>query len=216
MSYLYLDIETVGCQDESRVDFEAAIPKNISKAETKLKWLEENRQSVIDKTALDGWLGHVVQISAQFQDKEFSATAKSVEEEQDILLKFLLFAIEAKSVEFYIQPAIVGHNIIGFDIPFLWKRAVCLGAKLPSWFPRKPKEWSGETVDTMLAFSGYKEFISMDKLCGHLGIEGKGDMDGSMIAQMWKDGKHQEIADYCMDDVQKVKQIHEKMMKAGM
>jgi predicted PolB exonuclease-like 3'-5' exonuclease len=216
MSYLYLDIETVGCQDESRVDFEAAIPKNISKAETKLKWLEENRQAVIDKTALDGWLGHVVQISAQFGHMKFSATAKTVQEEHNAVLEFVEYARWANSLGCSIPPTIVGHNIIGFDIPFLWKRAVCLGAKLPSWFPKKPREWSGETVDTMLAFSGYKEFISMDKLCGHLGIEGKGDMDGSMIAQMWKDGKHQEIADYCMDDVQKVKQIHEKMMKAGM
>jgi DNA polymerase elongation subunit (family B) len=46
---------------------------------------------------------------------------------------------------------LVGHNIIGFDLPFMWKRCMVLGIKPPAWFPRNPSKYSSEMVrDTML------------------------------------------------------------------
>ncbi|WP_424926269.1 hypothetical protein [Agrobacterium pusense] len=59
-----------------------------------------------------------------------------------------------------------------------------------------------------------KGSISLDALCFSLGLEGKGDVDGSMVAQMWADGKHDEIGAYCRDDVARVRRVHQKMLAA--
>ena len=49
--------------------------------------------------------------------------------------------------------------------------------------------------------------VSMDKLCKALGIEGKGDFDGSMVAKTWETDK-QKVIDYCKDDVSRTRQIY--------
>ena len=109
---------------------------------------------------------------------------------------------------------IVGHFVAGFDLRFLTQRAIVLGVRLPDWWPRDPKPWSNEVFDTMVAWAGAKGTISLDALCFSLGLEGKGDVDGSMVAQMWADGKHDEVSAYCRDDVARVRRVHQKMLAA--
>jgi predicted PolB exonuclease-like 3'-5' exonuclease len=60
----------------------------------------------------------------------------------------------------------------------------------------------------MSAWAGAKGTISMDKLSRALGMEGKGDFDGSMVADAWANGQHETIIEYCKDDVRKTRAIH--------
>ena len=70
--------------------------------------------------------------------------------------------------------------------------------------------------DTMTAWAGARGTISLDNLCAALGIPGKGDgFDGSQVAQAWADGRHDEIAQYCRDDVQRVRAVWQKFQDAG-
>jgi len=115
------------------------------------------------------------------------------------------------------ETTFVGHNIIGFDIPFLTKRALVLGVKLPPehiW-PRNLKPWDTKVFDTMTAFGNGKEFISLDNLARNLGIKGKGATTGKQVHYMWQQGLHNEIAEYCADDVRIVREIHERFLSVG-
>jgi len=219
---LYLDIETLPSRSP---EVHAAIaetitpPGNISKPETIAAWHAEKKPALVKeavaRTALDGSAGHVCCIGWAF-DSEPARHVMSIDrlDEADVLAAFL-DAVSAKMDETRnLIPTIVGHNVIGFDIRFLWQRAIVLGVRMPNWFPRDPKPWDGSVFDTMLAFSGHRGTIGLDRLCRALGIPGKDDLDGSMIAQMWAAGKYSEIADYCRSDVERVRDVHRRMRVA--
>ena len=222
MSYLYLDIETRPSHaPEIHASIAAAIspPGNISKAETIAQWEAEKKplavKEAIAKTALDGAFGHVCCIGWAF-DEEPARHAMSTDtlDEKDVIRAFLDAVAHQREQRHNLLPVIVGHNVIGFDIRFLWQRAIVLGITMPTWFPRDPKPWAGEAVDTMTAFAGSRGMIGMDKLCQALGIEGKDGIDGSMIGDLWARGEFSTIAAYCRADVERTREIHRRMMVA--
>lgn len=219
MNFLYLDIETIPSQlpeVRSRLAKQVTPPGNIKKAESIATWERDKKGAAVDermeKTSFDGGLGHVCCIGAIHSS--LTVDTEHVFNDMDEQKSLEAFAAFLRGFTF--PAVIVGHNVNNFDIRFLWQRAICLGVHLPGWFPKDPKPWGEETFDTMTAWAGAKGSISMDNLAFNLGVEGKGDVDGSMVAKMWQDGKHQEIADYCMDDVRKTRTIHEKFIVAGM
>ena len=220
-NYLYLDIETIPVQNETKrkeLVANAKPPANYKNEDTIAKWREENAADAIAKTSFDGGLGHICQIcgvSTEGHDNgEFSFSLRDELSNETGMMK--AFA-EIITIDFANTiPVIVGHNVNAFDIRFIWQRAIVLGVKMPRWFPRDPKAWGNETFDTMTAWAGQRGTVSLDNLAKYLGLEGKAGVDGSMVAQMWADGKHDEIASYCMSDVRLVKAIHERMMEAGL
>ena len=107
-----------------------------------------------------------------------------------------------------------GHNIHGFDLPFLKHRAIINGIKPPEKLltAMNAKSWDSCIEDTMLMWSTDKQkMISLDRLCKVLGISGKGDFDGSMVANEWLNGSKQKVVDYCIQDVEKVSQVHRRL-----
>ena len=65
----------------------------------------------------------------------------------------------------------------------------------------------------MVAWSGYGNRISADNLCKILNIKGKTEgMDGSLVYDTWKVNPLK-VVQYCQDDVEMVKQIHERLTK---
>lgn len=219
MTYLYLDIETIPAQtDAAKARIAATVkpPAQMKKAETIAAWEKDGKEHAIieavEKTSFDGGLGYVCCIGWAIDDGPvFSQLAHDISDEIDIIVAFLDDVYRSKG---YGSPTLVGHYISGFDIRFLTQRAIALGIKLPDWWPHEAKPWGNEIFDTMVKWAGAKGTISLDNLCFALGIEGKGDVDGSMIAQMFRDGKHEEIAAYCRDDVERVRKVHEKMIAA--
>lgn len=216
-NYLYLDIETIPCQDKTKqvaLVANAKPPANYKNEETIAKWREENAADAIAKTSFDGGLGHICELCAVFGDEQWMLG--SGRDELSILRTFSEYAARAYEQSHGLPPVIVGHNVNAFDIRFIWQRAIVLGVKLPNWFPKDPKPWGNDTFDTMTAWAGQRGTVSLDNLAQYLGLGGKTGMDGSMVAQAWLDGKHDEIAAYCMSDVMLTKAIHEKFLAAGM
>lgn len=223
MNYLYLDIETIPAQSpEAHAVIAETVkpPAQMKKAETIAAWEANDKaqavQDAIAKTSLDGTYGHICCIGFALGDmKPDSASLRSYspEGEATILRDFFAAATELGSNNHY-PVCVVGHNVIGFDIRFIWQRAIVLGVRVPGWFPRDPKPWGVEAFDTMTAFAGQRNTIGMDRLCAALGLPGKGDIDGSMIGQLWAEGRHDEIAQYCRDDVARTREIHRRMLVA--
>ncbi|KAA3599322.1 MAG: hypothetical protein DWQ06_10435 [Calditrichaeota bacterium] len=111
------------------------------------------------------------------------------------------------------KPQLVGYNSIGSDLKILLQRALVHGLQIPSFFERPDKPWIDEpgyienastdwNVDLMKIIGGGKSsFPSLDELAVACGIPGKFHTDGMEVAEIWLDGRLQEIVNYSEHDV---------------
>lgn len=218
-TFVYFDLETIPCQDEAylaELERKVKAPSTYKKQESIDKWLSENRKTAaleaLSKTSFDGGRGHICTIAWAKNDSPITARhAKTILEEAVILRDFF------SDLDDFHSETLVGHNISGFDLGFLRKRAIVLGVKMPSRqsLPRDPKPWDKSILDTMSAWAGGTNRVAMDELCKILSIEGKQGFDGSMVAKAWADGEHDKIAEYCRDDVWRTREIHKRFILAG-
>lgn len=220
MTSLYLDIETIPAQSQEARDRIAATvkpPAAMKKAETIAAWEAEQKATAvaeaIDKTSFNAAFGQICCIGFAFDDSPAASISWPINVDNEQLMISAFFD-EAGKIIGNRFPTIVGHFITGFDIRFIWQRCMVLGIRVPAWLPKDPKPWDGGVFDTMTAWAGARDTISMDNLCQALGIDGKGDVDGSMVGKMFAEGKHKEIAAYCRDDIDRTRAIHRKMMAA--
>lgn len=213
--YLYVDIETLPTDDQATIDRIAKTispPKTLKKPESIAAWMADEKASAVaeavDKTALNGAKGQVLCIGYAFDDNP--ATVACGDTESDTLGKFIHDLSAAGNMSL---PTIVGHNVINFDLRFIVQRCIVNGVVLPRDFPRDPKPWGGEVDDTMTMWAGARGTISLDDLCFALGLPGKADIDGSMVAQLYRDGQLNKILDYCAEDVERTRAVHRRMLR---
>lgn len=218
-NYLYLDIESIPATDPeiiAEIAASVAPPASMKKAETIAEWEASQKPTAIAeavaRTSFNGAYGQVCCIAWAWDDAAPTVFVRGQRTEAEILRGFS--AAVSVSRPTFEAPIVVGHYVADFDLRFLWQRAFVLGVKMPAWWPRDPKPWSREVHDTMNMWAGAKGSISLDNLCRALGLSGKGNMDGSMIAGMFERGEFDAIADYCVGDVERVRQVHRKMLVA--
>ena len=219
MNYVYLDIETIPCQSPSYYDevrSTITAPAQYKVKDSIDKWIAENGDAAareqVAKTSFNPALGHICTIGYAIDDGNTVALhSYDIKNEADIIEQFF------NNLPTVGQNCIIGHNVVGFDIRFILCRAIILGVKIPHKvvFPRDPKPWDDSVFDTMIAWSGAKDRISQDNLCRALGLQGKGDFNGSMVAQAWANGEHDKIALYCREDVEAVRAIHKRFLAVG-
>ena len=204
-NFLYLDIETIPTTDAHRIAEIAATitcPGNITKPESITAWEAEKKPKLVEeavaKTSFSGAYGKVCCIGWAWDDGE----ALSVVGDEARVLVNAIDRITMSAPQYGLT-TIVGHYVANFDLRFLMQRAIVLGIPLPTWFPRDPKPWAKDVFDTMAAWAGPKDSISLDNLCKVLGIPGKDGVDGSMVAGMWQRGEYDAIAEYCRADVER-------------
>ncbi len=169
-------------------------------------------EDAVRKTALDGGYGRIASIAWAVGDDEIEGYTSAHRgewnptTEQGLLITFFK---AAEALERTTGGAIlVGHNIAGFDIRWLWKRAVILGIEVPDFWPVDARPWERDRiVDTMLMWEGHGGRISQDRLARCLGLAGKGDVDGSKVADMGAAGRFEDVLSYNKDDVRTVRQI---------
>jgi predicted PolB exonuclease-like 3'-5' exonuclease len=113
------------------------------------------------------------------------------------------------------QPYVVGHNILLFDLPVLYKRMIVNGILPPSLIHAdQVKPWEKFAVDTRNIWkAGDKNGdASLDTVCNALGIKsskaGEHNMDGSKVAlEYYEKGNISGIAMYCEEDVEVLAKI---------
>jgi len=220
MTYLYLDIETIPAQSasaKSLIALSVKPPAQMKKADTIAAWeIEQKPQAVEDaiaKSSLNAAFGHICCIGMAVDDGDVNSISwpNNATSEFEMINGFFEVVGDAIGNRF---PTVVGHYITGFDLRFIWQRCIVLGIRVPAWVPRNPKPWDPVVFDTMTAWAGARDTISMDNLCAALGLPGKGDIDGSKVAAMWANGEHEAIAAYCRGDVERTRAIHRKMQLA--
>ncbi len=170
-----------------------------------------NEQIYEQKTGLQAEYGKIVCISIAYvrynEANQPVIKSKSFKDkdEKKLLESFFDFL---KTAETKLPNSVfAGHNIKRFDIPFLCKRALINGMKVPSQFNTIGKKpWELTLIDTaeVWSFGAWQEsFTSLDTLTAVLGVPSpKGDIDGSQVSSVfWKDGDLDRIARYCEQDV---------------
>jgi len=219
MNDIFLDIETVPSQSaEYRAEVRNTItaPAQYKKPESIAQWIADNGDAAADeivaKTSFNPAHGHICTIGFAIGDGEALAYhAQDIESEAAIIRDFFADLPDQGLNRF------IGHYISGFDLRFILNRAIVLGVQLPPsvMFPRDIKPWSDNVFDTMVAWAGPKDRISLDDLCKALGIPGKDGFDGSMVAEAWANGEHDKISEYCRADVERVRSVFRKFQSVG-
>lgn len=234
MNNLFFDIETIPNDTHDAreriqrdIDAEAAAltaPGNYRDPEKIAAWLAAEREKLaasfeerMRSGGLDGARGRICCIGHARDDAPVRTLIDS--DEAYLLRHFFeeLRAFGEQRASRRAMPTWVGHNIIGFDLRFLWQRAMVLGISPPALIvPRAPKPWDGTVFDTMLQWAGERGRISLDALCEVFGLPGKDDidgapMDGSRVWDLWRQGRTGDIASYCAGDVERTRAIYRRM-----
>ena len=102
--------------------------------------------------------------------------------------------------------ALCGHNIKEFDVPYICRRALVNGLRLPKILDIGGlKPWEVNNIDTLQLwkFGDYKNYTSLNLLANIFGIPTpKDDIDGSMVADVfWNQNDLERIRTYCQKDV---------------
>lgn len=209
------DIETIGSDSKEVIKKLAENikpPAQFKKPESIKQWMDDNYDSAlkeaIAKTALDGAYGQIACISltidgcnviSSYQDKKTS--------ERDVISEYFNFIKKEKILNF------CGHNIIGFDIPFIKHRSIILGINPPPTFLNlmNASPYDDRIKDTMLMWSRDKnKMVSLDTLCWLFDIDRGDDIDGSEVGEIWKTDP-QRVINKCINDVRKTKKVYDRL-----
>jgi len=125
-------------------------------------------------------------------------------EEADIVRNFWKLALDCN--------LFVGHNILDFDLRFIYQRSVIHQVK-PSRDIPFTRFRNAPIFDTMQEWSKWgREHVSLDTLSKALGIPSpKENLDGSKVYPYYRAGKLNEIVEYCKRDVDSVRQVYRRL-----
>lgn len=109
-----------------------------------------------------------------------------------------------------------GHNIKGFDLPFICRRAYALRMiPLPDIIQvagKKPWEIQHEDTMELWKFGAFKDTVSLDLLAEMLGLPSpKSEMSGADVREKYYAGLYDEIARYCEADVKTTALVHQRI-----
>tara|TARA_R110000782_G_scaffold75974_2_gene151388 strand:+ start:135 stop:866 length:732 start_codon:yes stop_codon:yes gene_type:complete len=109
---------------------------------------------------------------------------------------------------------LVGHNIKGFDMPFMLRKFVKYGIAIPSQLQlHHVKPWDNCLVDTNEIWKfGSWTGCTLDLLCAYLGVPSpKDDLKGYETTGAFYNGQLERIKDYCEKDVKATANVLLKM-----
>jgi 3'-5' exonuclease len=219
---LFIDIETLPPPEELRASINLAL---VYKLENRYREAQcdasvECTEEQFRRLALHAEYGRVLSIG-MIVEQEGKVVCRGVLGRERESMRFHLD--EAKTLRgFWKQlrefdnrhDLIIGHNVFDFDLLFLYKRSIihCVQPSVRLSFARYR---SRPIFDTMKEWElwGWRPGIKLGELAEVLQlkmakIEG---IDGSNIYDRFCAGCHQEIADYCMRDVELTREIYYRL-----
>ena len=200
---IYFDVETVPSQAPDARDLVKATikpPATFKKPESIAAWWETDAPTAIDeawrKQSFDASVGELISLSWCDDDMtEASTVIRGKDESERLMLQrffgqlsahFKLHAIrDQRGTELWEDsPYFIAHNAT-FDLGFVWRRSIILGVRPPFKVPGPNAREGKDYACTMRTWSGFKDTISLDRLCSALGIQSpKGDLDGSKVLSL--------------------------------
>lgn len=211
---LFLDIETVSAVSSwDKLDDEFK-----SLWETKSRFIREKEELSIEdsynRAGIYAEFGKVVCVSVGFISnqtgrREYRTKSFYSENEKDLLIKFSdLLKKSFDQMDFLL----CAHNGKEFDFPFLCRRMLVNGIKIPNILNLAGKKpWEVQHLDTMQLwkFGDYKHYTSLKLLAKLFDIPSpKDDIDGSDVGRIfWEENDLDRIEKYCKKDVLTIAQL---------
>jgi len=212
---LFLDIETVPQQN----NYDNLGDETKTLWDKKSKFLIKNEENIsssdlYERAGIYAEFGKIICISVgniHFHDKDTHFRIKSFfgEDEKTLLKEFAAMVNQfGQKREIYLA----AHNGKEFDFPYIARRMVINGLKLPKVLQVAGKKpWEVTFIDTLelWKFGDFKHYTSLELLTHILDIPTpKDDIDGSMVASVYYNDKDLErIVNYCEKDVAAVAQV---------
>lgn len=109
---------------------------------------------------------------------------------------------------------VVGHNVIGFDLPFIFQRCLVHAIQARPFVNLAEYNVRG-VFDTMHRWwLGAKRHVSLDDVAWALGIESSktAEVEGSKVFDLYQAGKLDQIREYNLNDVRVTRKIYERMV----
>lgn len=197
-----LDIETCGGKNKPSIE-DISAPSNYKDIDKIQLYKESRREEAWAKQALHPLKAEIICIGYAVDDEDpqyiIGETEKEIVDRFDELLSTLNY------------PTLIGHNVLGFDFPMLYLRAVKY--RLPILKNALPKHKGSQGyVDIMQEVSstlyGKDSYLSLKDVASFFGIEAKTEMNGSMVHQAYLDGAILDIAKYCIEDVDVTRKVY--------
>jgi 3'-5' exonuclease len=212
---LYLDIETVP-QVEKLADFPEKLQKLWTRKADMMAKEGESAEKLFERAGIYAEFGKIVCISCgtiyRRGNKRIYRVKSFFGKDEVTLLTDFLGMLE----KFMSNPMhrLCAHNGQEFDFPYIARRILINGLKLPSILDiagAKPWEVRDYLLDTMQLwkFGDFKHYTSLDLLCTIFDVPTpKDDIDGSQVAAVYyREQDLERIARYCEKDTLAVAQI---------
>jgi len=207
MEYTVIDIETM--PNEEMIDKlpEPIVKYGNTKDEEKRKVIYgDAKQKQIDSMALNPMFGKIACIGT-FVKEPYCILH---DDEKSMIEMFIEGVLNFGGNN---SPKIATWNGMGFDIPFVYKRALILGVKIspPMSFWMKRYNTTPH-CDLMQVWGNWRDYEKLDTVANVLLGEGKIDFDVTTIKDLIKtdEGKNK-ISEYCKRDLEVTKKLFDKM-----
>ena len=102
--------------------------------------------------------------------------------------------------------AYVGHNSVGFDLPYLRVRHLANGIHMPSWLQPECRH-----QDTMLMIDR-RNMVGLSDIEWLLDINRDSEKDGKAALKYWEDDDWESLKQYNLDDVRTTETLYLKLI----
>ncbi len=216
---LFLDIETVP-QFPTYNDVPERLQPLWEKKSLRLKKEDEDSpESLYGRAGIYAEFGKIICISVGFvhlthTGKELRLKSYAHEDEATLLSQFKSLLDSHYNSPYHV---LCGHNAKEFDLPYIARRMLIHGIRLPNVLDTAGKKpWEVNHLDTMelWKFGDYKAYTSLELLAAIFNIPTpKDDIDGSQVGTVyWEENDLERIVTYCEKDVVTVVQLVMKYM----
>lgn len=218
---IVIDIETVPAKsDLGSLSEEMQNAWTISKGEKRPDDITPDRY-FFDNAGLYAAFGKIICISVGcFRKDEVTLHITSFAGDDEALLLKSFFDMFNRTKRHYL----VGHNIKGFDCPYICQRALVNGISIPLILDVSGKKpWNMDNlIDTqelwLFGRDSRNDFSKLAVVATLLGVpSSKDDLHGGEVANTyWRDGDLPRIVKYCQKDVIVTAQLLRKFMDKPM
>jgi predicted PolB exonuclease-like 3'-5' exonuclease len=192
MKILFFDIETIPTDQSLQ-------HSGLLEAQMQL-----DEGEIIKRLSLSAATARILCLAYALEPPADSSVTVLDGDEREIIQNFWKLATETN--------LFVGHNVLDFDLRFIYQRSVIHQIK-PSREIPFARFRNSPIFDTMHEWSKWgREHISLDLLSKALGIPSpKECLDGSKVYPYYRAGKLSEICEYCKCDVDTVRQVYRRL-----
>lgn len=214
---LFLDIETV----PQHQTFEQMSPEARKLFDQKTRFFQKDDagpESVFDRAGIYAEFGKIICISVGFlhetrTGRQIRLKSFSHHDEETLLRKFVSLLNDHYNTPYHL---LCGHNAKEFDFPFICRRLLVNGIRLPDILNIAGKKpWEIAHLDTMelWKFGDYKAYTSLALLCHVFEIPTpKDDISGADVARVYyEENDLNRIKTYCEKDVVALIQLFLRM-----